>query len=142
MKYGSVRQRPAAQFRDRSQYRRSARWPCVCDRSLPERPRLLRPRPVEAVNRALAEAGRAFAELDLDLDLRELNEAFAAQVLGCLAAWPEFDTAILNPQGGAITLGHSLGASGARQLAGRGTGTGVATPCIGAGQELALALER
>ncbi|GGL79001.1 acetyl-CoA acetyltransferase [Streptomyces fumigatiscleroticus] len=101
--------------------------------------------PVEAVNRALAKAGKTFA----DLDVLELNEAFAAQVLGCLAEWPEFDPAILNPQGGAIALGHPLGASGARlagtvahQLARKGSGTGVATLCIGVGQGLALVLER
>ncbi|MFJ8540093.1 thiolase family protein [Streptomyces sp. NPDC093591] len=101
--------------------------------------------PVEAVNRALTKAGRTFA----DLDVLELNEAFAAQVLGCVAEWPEFDPAILNPQGGAIALGHPLGASGARlagtvahQLARRGGGTGVATLCIGVGQGLALVLER
>ena len=101
--------------------------------------------PVEAVNRALAKAGRTFA----DLSVLELNEAFAAQVLGCVAEWPEFDPAILNPQGGAIALGHPLGASGARlagtvahQLARRGSGTGVATLCIGVGQGLALVLER
>jgi acetyl-CoA acyltransferase len=101
--------------------------------------------PVEAVHRALAKAGRTFA----DLDVLELNEAFAAQVLGCLAEWPEFDPAVLNPQGGAIALGHPLGASGARlagtvahQLARKGSGTGVATLCIGVGQGLALVLER
>ncbi|CAL9364340.1 thiolase family protein [Streptomyces sp. enrichment culture] len=101
--------------------------------------------PVEAVNRALSRAGRTFA----DLDVLELNEAFAAQVLGCLAEWPEFDPAVLNPQGGAIALGHPLGASGARlagtvahQLARKGSGTGVATLCIGVGQGLALVLER
>ncbi|AQS66494.1 thiolase family protein [Streptomyces pactum] len=101
--------------------------------------------PVEAVNRALAKAGRAFA----DLDVLELNEAFAAQVLGCVAEWPEFDPAVLNPRGGAIALGHPLGASGARlagtvahQLARKGTGTGVATLCIGVGQGLALVLDR
>ncbi|MGA5707346.1 thiolase family protein [Streptomyces cellulosae] len=101
--------------------------------------------PVEAVNRALAKAGRSFA----DLDVLELNEAFAAQVLGCVAEWPEFDPSVLNPQGGAIALGHPLGASGARlagtvahQLARKGRGTGVATLCIGVGQGLALVLER
>ncbi|GHC14617.1 MULTISPECIES: thiolase family protein [Streptomyces] len=101
--------------------------------------------PVEAVNRALAKAGRTFA----DLDVLELNEAFAAQALGCVAEWPEFDPAILNPQGGAIALGHPLGASGARlagtvahQLARKGSGTGVATLCIGVGQGLALVLDR
>ena len=101
--------------------------------------------PVEAVGRALAKAGRSFD----DLSVLELNEAFAAQVLGCLAEWPELDPAILNPQGGAIAVGHPLGASGARlagtvahQLARRGSGTGVATLCIGVGQGLALVLER
>ncbi|WP_458246598.1 thiolase family protein [Streptomyces sp. MAI_2237] len=101
--------------------------------------------PVEAVNRALAKAGKTFD----DLSVLELNEAFAAQVLGCVAEWPEFDPAILNPQGGAIALGHPLGASGARlagtvahQLARRGSGVGVATLCIGVGQGLALVLER
>ncbi|MFJ3338751.1 thiolase family protein [Streptomyces sp. NPDC086766] len=101
--------------------------------------------PVEATRRALARAGRTFA----DLDVLELNEAFAAQVLGCLAEWPEFDRAVLNPQGGAIALGHPLGASGARlagtvahQLARKGSGVGVATLCIGVGQGLALVLER
>ncbi|MET8825010.1 thiolase family protein, partial [Streptomyces sp. NPDC004610] len=101
--------------------------------------------PVEAVRRALRRAGRDFA----DLSVLELNEAFAAQVLGCVAEWPEFDPAVLNPQGGAIALGHPLGASGARlagtvahQLARRGSGTGIATLCIGVGQGLALVLER
>ncbi|MGW2893279.1 thiolase family protein [Streptomyces sp. NPDC001212] len=101
--------------------------------------------PVEAVHRALARAGRTFA----DLDTLELNEAFAAQVLGCVAEWPEFDPDILNPQGGALALGHPLGASGARlagtvahQLARKGAGVGVATLCIGVGQGLALVLER
>jgi len=101
--------------------------------------------PVEAVNRALAKAGKGFD----DLSTLELNEAFAAQVLGCVAEWPEFDPRVLNPQGGAIALGHPLGASGARlagtvahQLARKGTGVGVATLCIGVGQGLALVLER
>ncbi|MGW0756675.1 thiolase family protein [Streptomyces sp. NPDC002814] len=101
--------------------------------------------PVEAVNRALAKAGKGFG----DLSVLELNEAFAAQVLGCVAEWPEFDPGILNPQGGAIALGHPLGASGARlvgtvahQLRRAGGGVGVATLCIGVGQGLALVLER
>jgi acetyl-CoA acyltransferase len=101
--------------------------------------------PVEAVNRALARAGKGFD----DLTTLELNEAFAAQVLGCVAEWPEFDPAILNPRGGAIAIGHPLGASGARlagsvahQLKAAGSGTGVATLCIGVGQGLALVLER
>ncbi|MER5386763.1 thiolase family protein [Streptomyces sp. NPDC002688] len=101
--------------------------------------------PVEAVNRALAKSGKGFD----DLSTLELNEAFAAQVLGCVAEWPDLDPGILNPQGGAIALGHPLGASGARlagtvahQLARKGSGVGVATLCIGVGQGLALVLER
>ncbi|MFE3651571.1 thiolase family protein [Streptomyces sp. NPDC059152] len=101
--------------------------------------------PVEAVRRALARAGGGFA----DLTTLELNEAFAAQVLGCLAEWPELDPAVLNPRGGAIALGHPLGASGARlagtvahQLKAAGGGTGVAALCIGVGQGLALVLDR
>ncbi|MFF8841837.1 thiolase family protein [Streptomyces sp. NPDC015127] len=101
--------------------------------------------PVEAVQRALAKADRSFG----DLTTFELNEAFAAQALGCLAEWPELDPAVVNPRGGAIAIGHPLGASGARlagavahQLAEAGSGTGVAALCIGVGQGLALVLER
>lgn len=101
--------------------------------------------PVEAVNRALDRAGRSFA----DLAALELNEAFAAQVLGCLAEWPDLDPSVLNPRGGAIAIGHPLGASGARlagsiahQLRAAGSGVGVATLCIGVGQGSALVLER
>ncbi|MEV4333543.1 thiolase family protein [Streptomyces sp. NPDC049597] len=101
--------------------------------------------PVEAVQRALAKADRSFG----DLTVLELNEAFAAQSLGCLAEWPELDPAVVNPRGGAIAIGHPLGASGARlagavahQLAAAGSGTGVAALCIGVGQGLALVLER
>ncbi|MDW6062951.1 thiolase family protein [Streptomyces sp. FXJ1.4098] len=101
--------------------------------------------PVEAVNRSLAKAGRTFA----DLTTLELNEAFAAQVLGCLAEWPDLDPDLVNPRGGAIAIGHPLGASGARlagavahQLAAAGSGVGLATLCIGVGQGLALVLER
>ncbi|WP_330319034.1 thiolase family protein [Streptomyces platensis] len=101
--------------------------------------------PVEATRRALAKAEVGFD----DLTTVELNEAFAAQVLGCLAELPELDPAKVNPRGGALALGHPLGASGARiagavahQLAAAGSGTGLATLCIGVGQGLALVLER
>ncbi|OEJ93371.1 thiolase family protein [Streptomyces thermolilacinus] len=101
--------------------------------------------PVEAVQRALGRADRTFA----DLSVMELNEAFAAQALGCLAEWPELDPAVVNPRGGAIAIGHPLGASGARlagsvahQLAAAGSGTGVAALCIGVGQGIAVVLER
>ncbi|MFD7921011.1 thiolase family protein [Streptomyces sp. NPDC059740] len=101
--------------------------------------------PVEAVTKALRKAGRGFG----DLTTVELNEAFAAQVLGCLTQWPDLDPDLVNPRGGAIAVGHPLGASGARitaaaahQLAAAGSGTAVATACIGVGQGLALVLER
>lgn len=101
--------------------------------------------PVEAANRALARAGRTWA----DVDLVELNEAFAAQSLACLRLWPELDPERLNVHGGAIAIGHPLGASGGRiighlahELKRRGGGIGVAAICIGVGQGLAVILER
>lgn len=100
--------------------------------------------PVEAITRALRRSGCRFDELHTV----ELNEAFAAQVLGCLAELPDLDPAVVNPRGGALAIGHPLGASGARlagavahQLAARGYGVGVAALCIGVGQGLALVLE-
>jgi acetyl-CoA acetyltransferase family protein len=101
--------------------------------------------PVEAANRALARAGRTWA----DVDLVELNEAFASQSLACLALWPELDPERVNIHGGAIAIGHPLGASGGRiighaahELARRGGGVAVAAICIGVGQGLAVVLER
>ena len=101
--------------------------------------------PVEAVNKALARAGIGWE----DVDAVELNEAFASQSLACLAGWPELDPEKLNKRGGAIAIGHPLGASGARligrlanDLASGGGRYGVATLCIGVGQGLALVLER
>ncbi|WP_405779053.1 acetyl-CoA C-acyltransferase [Streptomyces sp. NBC_01378] len=101
--------------------------------------------PVEAIRKVLAKADRDFD----DLHTVELNEAYAAQALGCLAGLPELDPAVVNPRGGAIALGHPLGASGARitgsvahQLAAAGSGTGLAALCIGVGQGIALVLER
>ncbi len=100
--------------------------------------------PVEAARKALARAGIGWA----DLAVVELNEAFAAQSLACLAEWPELDPELVNPQGGAIALGHPLGCSGARilgslawQLHRRGGGWGLAAICIGVGQGLAVVLE-
>jgi acetyl-CoA acetyltransferase len=92
--------------------------------------------PVEAVNRAPAKAGKGFG----DLSVLELDEAFAAQGLGCVAEWPEFDPAILDPQGGAVAPGHPLGASGAR-LAGT-VAHQLARAGVGVGQGLALVPER
>lgn len=101
--------------------------------------------PVEAANRALARAGRTWA----DVDLVELNEAFASQALACLAGWPELDPERVNVHGGALAIGHPLGASGGRVLARaahelrrRGGGIAVVALCIGVGQGLAVVLER
>ncbi|MGP6204629.1 thiolase family protein [Microbacterium sp. F2] len=101
--------------------------------------------PIEAANKALANAGRTWA----DVDVVELNEAFASQSLACLKGWPDLDPAKLNIHGGAIAIGHPLGASGGRiighaahELARRGGGVAVAAICIGVGQGLAVVLER
>jgi acetyl-CoA acetyltransferase family protein len=100
--------------------------------------------PVEAANIALRRAGIGWGELAMV----ELNEAFAAQSLACLADWPELDPGKVNVHGGAIALGHPLGASGARvvahlahQLHARGGGYGLAAICIGVGQGLAVVLQ-
>jgi acetyl-CoA acetyltransferase family protein len=100
--------------------------------------------PVEAARQALQRAGIGFE----DLAFVELNEAFAAQSLACLAEWPQLDPSIVNVHGGAIALGHPLGCSGARivghlarSLHERGGGYGLAAICIGVGQGLAMVLE-
>jgi acetyl-CoA acetyltransferase family protein len=100
--------------------------------------------PVEAAHRALRAAGIGWD----DVVVVELNEAFASQCLADLSQWPELDPEKLNPNGGAIALGHPLGASGVRilgslahELRRRGGGYGVATLCIGVGQGLAVVLE-
>jgi acetyl-CoA acetyltransferase family protein len=100
--------------------------------------------PVEAANHALARAGIGWA----DLAVVELNEAFAAQALACLDSWPELDPEIVNPNGGAVALGHPIGCSGARilgalarELRRRGGRWGLAAICIGVGQGLAVVLE-
>jgi len=100
--------------------------------------------PVEAANIALRRAGIGWG----DLAVVEVNEAFAVQVLACLRGCPDCDPAIVNPNGGAIAIGHPLGASGARilgtlahELRRRGGGWGLAAICIGVGQGLAVALE-
>ncbi|MEP7016652.1 MAG: thiolase family protein [Actinomycetota bacterium] len=100
--------------------------------------------PVEAAYRALSRAGIGWG----DLDVVELNEAFAAQSLACLRSWPDLDPSIVNINGGAIALGHPLGCSGARiigslahELHRRGGGWGLATICIGVGQGLAVVLK-
>jgi acetyl-CoA acetyltransferase family protein len=100
--------------------------------------------PVVAAERALERAGIGWA----DLKAVELNEAFAAQSLACLARWPELDPELLNVNGGALAIGHPLGASGARilgtlahELRRQGGGYGLAAICIGVGQGLAVVLD-
>jgi len=100
--------------------------------------------PVAAANAALSRAGIGWK----DLAVVELNEAFAAQSLACLRDWPELDPEKVNPNGGAIAIGHPIGCSGARilgslahELRRRGGGIGLAAICIGVGQGLAVVLE-
>ncbi|MCP2323855.1 acetyl-CoA acetyltransferase family protein [Hamadaea flava] len=100
--------------------------------------------PVEAAETALRRAGIGWS----DIKAVELNEAFAAQSLACLASWPQLDPAIVNVNGGAIAIGHPLGASGGRilgqlayELRRQGGGYGLAAICIGVGQGLAVILE-
>ncbi len=99
--------------------------------------------PVPASRRALQRAGLKTN----DLDLVELNEAFAAQSIPCIREL-ELDPDIVNVNGGAIALGHPLGCSGARilttlvhELRRRGGGRGLATMCIGVGQGIATIVE-
>ena len=99
--------------------------------------------PVPASRKVLERAGKRMDEVDVV----ELNEAFAAQVLAC-ARDLEIDRHRLNPNGGAIALGHPIGASGARilvtllyELRRRGTSWGLATMCIGVGQGIATLVE-
>jgi acetyl-CoA acetyltransferase family protein len=100
--------------------------------------------PVEAANAALKRVGIGWD----DLASVELNEAFAAQSLACLAEWPELDPTIVNPAGGAIAIGHPLGCSGARLLTSLAwrlrrdrARWGLAAMCIGVGQGIAVVLE-
>lgn len=100
--------------------------------------------PVHAAQKALTKAGLTWAQIDII----ELNEAFAAQSLACLREWPEVDQRKINPLGGAIAIGHPLGCSGARllttltnQLVRTGGRYGMATMCIGVGQGIAIIIE-
>lgn len=101
--------------------------------------------PIEAANKALKRAGKTWA----DVDFVELNEAFASQALACLKGWPDLEPEKMNIHGGAIAMGHPLGASGGRiighaahELKRRGGGVAVVAICIGVGQGLAVILER
>ncbi|MCW2991192.1 MAG: fadA [Solirubrobacterales bacterium] len=100
--------------------------------------------PVEAANIALRRAGIGWS----DVEVVELNEAFASQCLADIGEWKGLDPERVNPNGGAIAIGHPLGASGVRILGGlahelkrRGGGYGVAAICIGVGQGLAVVLK-
>jgi acetyl-CoA acetyltransferase family protein len=109
-------------------------------------PRIMGIGPVEASNRALKKAGLKWN----DIDLIELNEAFAAQALACTRSWglPDNDPRI-NPNGGAIALGHPLGMSGARilnsaaiELQEQNKKYALVTLCIGVGQGFAVVIEK
>ncbi|MEY3366929.1 MAG: 3-oxoadipyl-CoA thiolase, partial [Bacteroidota bacterium] len=109
-------------------------------------PRIMGIGPVPASEKALRKAGLALQ----DIDIIELNEAFAAQVLSCTRSWgiPDDDPR-LNPNGGAIALGHPLGMSGARllqtaalELQRQQKRFALVTMCIGVGQGFAAILER
>lgn len=97
--------------------------------------------PVPAIRKLLHRAGLSFD----DIAVWEINEAFAAMVVSCLKSLPELDPERVNPNGGAIAIGHPLGASAprvivdaCRELRRRGGGYGVAAACIGVGQGTAV----
>jgi acetyl-CoA acetyltransferase len=107
-------------------------------------PRVMGLGPIPATQKALARAGLTVG----DLDTVELNEAFAAQSLACIAGIG-LDPARVNPDGGAIALGHPIGCSGARVVATlvhrmrrEGHRRGLASLCIGVGQGIATVFER
>ena len=100
--------------------------------------------PVPAIHRALARAGKSIK----DVKVWEINEAFASMVLTVLHEIPEINRDLVNPHGGAIAIGHPVGASAkrvvmelARELRRRGGGIGVVAACIGVGLGIALVIE-
>lgn len=109
-------------------------------------PRIMGIGPVEASNKALERAGLSMA----DIDIIELNEAFAAQSLACIREWGlADDDPRINPNGGAIALGHPLGMSGSRilytaalELQLTGKRYALVTMCVGVGQGYAAVIER
>ena len=102
--------------------------------------------PVSATRRALEHAGLALA----DIDLIELNEAFAVQVLACTSEWGlDDEDPRMNVHGSGISLGHPIGATGARilttllhEMDRREVDFGLETMCIGGGQGIAAVFER
>ncbi len=109
-------------------------------------PRVMGLGPVAAIRKALQRANLTLN----DMDIIEINEAFAVQVLGCLKELNvAFDDSRVNPNGGAIAIGHPLGASGVRlaltalrQLERQQARYAVVSLCIGVGQGVAMILER
>ena len=109
-------------------------------------PRIMGIGPVDASNKALAKANLTMA----DMDIIELNEAFAAQALACTRAWGLADNdERINPNGGAIAIGHPLGVTGARiaysaalELQLTGKRYALVTMCVGVGQGYAAVIER
>ena len=104
--------------------------------------------PVPAVAKLAGRAGRSVTELLDAIDVVELNEAFAVQVLAVLGGWGWGDQDRINVNGSGISLGHPIGATGVRMvttmlhdLRRRGGGTGLATMCVGGGQGLAATFE-
>ncbi len=109
-------------------------------------PRIMGIGPVEASNKAIQKAGLTWDQIDII----ELNEAFASQSLACIRSWKLKDDDVrINPNGGAISLGHPLGMSGARilgsaalELQEQNKKYALVTMCIGLGQGYALVIER
>lgn len=109
-------------------------------------PRIMGIGPVEASNKALAKAGLSMDQIDII----ELNEAFAAQALACTRKWGlEDDDKRLNPNGGAIAIGHPLGMTGARltqsaaiELQKQNKKYALVTMCVGVGQGYAAVIEK
>jgi acetyl-CoA C-acetyltransferase len=108
-------------------------------------PALILEGPIDATKKLLAKSKRSLR----DVDLFECNEAFAAVVLAWLRAFPELELARVNPNGGAIALGHPVGATGSRlivsalhELERTGKGSALITMCCGSSVGTATLIER
>lgn len=128
------------------EYHLKPRAKVLCATAVGVEPRMMGMGPVGAVNKVLSMSG---LNLD-DIDVIELNEAFAAQSLACLRELGlDDDDSRVNPNGGAIAIGHPLGMSGARlvqtamlELEQRGATRALCTMCVGVGQGMACVIER